>query len=292
MGLDTLLHARDENLMGGNLIAANIFVYLGACILIAALIPIRNLIQRLPPGKVRISWVLLMALTLFFVAGYIAYGILFLGANLGNTDLIVPSIFFSGSLFVYLSSILSLRTAIDVRRVTILEQESVTDPLTGIFNRKYLDRRLHEEFARAERFQQPLSILFIDLDNFKVINDEYGHLSGDSALVSFTKMTLNAIRAGDVIARYGGDEFMVVATNTGGPEAFEMAERIRKIAESQALEMVDEYKKHLSVRVTISIGVSRYSEKFKSVEAFVESADQMMYQAKKKGRNRTVLLEN
>jgi diguanylate cyclase (GGDEF)-like protein len=103
---------------------------------------------------------------------------------------------------------------------------------------------------------------------------------------------MNAIRAADVIARYGGDEFMVIATNTSGPQAYELAERLRKTAESHVLEIVDEGKRHFTVRMTISIGVSCYCEKFENVQAFVGSADQMMYRAKKEGRNRTVLWED
>ena len=276
--------------MGGNLIIAELCVILGACVLITALVPIRNLIRRLPPGKVRLSWILLIVLTLFFVVGYTAYGIVFLG-NQGNADLIVPSIFLSGSIFVLLSSILSLRTAIDIRRVTMLEQENVTEPLTGIYNRRYLDRRVHEEFARAERYHQPLSIILIGLDNFAAVNEEYGHTAADSALVSFTRMMESVIRPVDVIARYAGVEFMLVATNTTGPEAYELAEKIRKTADTHALEMVDEFKKHLSIRMTTSIGVVCYAKRFESVQAFVECAGLMMDRAKREGHNRTVLVE-
>jgi diguanylate cyclase (GGDEF)-like protein len=277
--------------MGGNLIIARICVFLGACVLITALVPIRKLIRRLPPGKVRLSWILLIVLTLFFVIGYAAYGIIFLGNQPGSADLIVPSIFLSGSVFVLLSSVLSLRTAADIRRVTMLEQENVTDPLTGIFNRRYLDRRVHEEFARAERYRQPLSIILIGLDNFAAVNEEYGHVAADSALVSFARMMEGVIRPVDVIARYAGVEFMVVATNTPGPEAYELAEKIRKTAETHALEMVDEYKKQLSIRMTTSIGVASYDKKFASVQAFVDCAGLMMDQARREGHNRVVLVE-
>jgi diguanylate cyclase (GGDEF)-like protein len=277
--------------MGGNIIIARICVVFGACVLITALVPIRNLIRRLPSGKVRLSWVLLIVLTLFFVAGYAVYGVVFLSSNQSNADLIVPVIFLSGSIFVLLSSILSLRTAMDVRRVTMLEQESVTDPLTGIFNRRYLDRRLHEEFARAERYGQPLSIILIGLDNFTAVNEEYGHVAADDALVSFTRMIESVIRPVDVIARYAGVEFMVVATNTTGPVAYELAEKIRKTVDTRALEMVDEFKKHLSIRMTTSIGVACYSKKFESAQSFVDCAGLLMNQARREGHNRTVLVE-
>ncbi len=277
--------------MDVSLIVARIFVILGAGIIISALFPIRRLIERLPPGRVRLSWYLLFVLSMFFVVGYIAYGFAFLANNRVNVDLIVPSIFFSGSIFVLLLSMLSLQTVIDVLKVTMLEQENVTDSLTGIYNRRYMDRRLYEEFARAERYQQPLSILLIDLDNFKAVNDAYGHQAGDQALISFTRMMMDTIRGADITARYDGDAFMVIATNTTPPDAYQLAERIRKRAESDVLEMVDEAKKHYTVRVTVSIGVSSYYEKFDSVQAFVASADQVMYQAKNNGRNCIVVCD-
>jgi diguanylate cyclase (GGDEF)-like protein len=277
--------------MGGNIIVARICVVLGVCVLITALVPIRNLIRTFPNGKVRLSWILLIVLTLFFVAGYAVYGIVFLANPQGNVDLIVPVIFLSVSIFVLLSSILSLSTARDIRRVTMLEQENVTDPLTGIFNRRYLDRLVQEEFVRAQRYQQPLSIILITLDNFTAVNQEYGHVAADCALVSFTRMLESVIRPGDVIARYAGVEFMVVATNTTGSEAYALAEKIRETADTHALEMVDEFKKQLSIRMTNSIGVVSYDKKFENAQAFVDCAGQMMDQARREGHNRTVLVE-
>ena len=120
-----------------------ILVYGGAGILIAALFPIRDLLRHLAPGKVRLSWYLLMVFTLVFVAGYVAYGLVFIESGSAALDLIVPAIFFLGAVFVLLSSFLSLRTAIEVRRVTMREQGSVTDELTGIYNHSYLERRLY-----------------------------------------------------------------------------------------------------------------------------------------------------
>jgi len=156
---------------------ANIAIALigcGALILLVSLIPIRRLLVRLPPGRVQRSWLLLMGLTVLFVIGYAVYGVFFFRRVEQDIDLIVPVIFFSGAIFVLLASTLSLQTVVDVRRVTMLEQESVTDPLTGIFNRRYMDRRLQEEFARAKDYNMPFSILLIDVDHFKELNDFYG----------------------------------------------------------------------------------------------------------------------
>jgi len=124
-------------------------------------------------------------------------------------DLIVPSVFFFGAGFVWLTATLSLHTAIDIRRVTVLEHENITDPLIGIYNRRYLDRRLQEEFIRARRYSLPLSVLLLDIDHFKRVNDAYGHQVGDLVLSYLGKLLLSAIRATDIIARYGGEEILI-----------------------------------------------------------------------------------
>ena len=271
-----------------SLILSRVLVYGGAVIMVAALLPIRNLMNHLAPGKVRLSWALLMSFTVAFVGGYIAYGLIFIESANGPVDLIVPSIFFLGGIFVWMSAFLSLNTATEVRRVTMLEQESVTDDLTGIFNRRYLDRRLNEEFARAERFQQALAILWIDLDRFALLNESYGQPAGDAALAAFSSLLTQTIRASDVVARYGGDEFMVIAAQISGHEAYALAERIRKAAEAHPFEAVDGQKK-ISLRLSTSIGVACYSDKFTGVRAFVDCAGLMLNQAKQKGRNNTML---
>jgi len=94
----------------------------------------------------------------------------------------VPTVFFSVACFVLLVNALSLQTAFDVRRMTIMEQENITDPLTGLYNRRYLERHLNEEIAKAYRYDLPLSALMLDIDHFKKTNDTYGHLVGDRVL--------------------------------------------------------------------------------------------------------------
>ncbi|MBI4927963.1 MAG: GGDEF domain-containing protein [Anaerolineae bacterium] len=276
----------------GNLLLARILLVCGACVLAAALIPIRRLLDLLPPGRMRSNWILLMGLALFFILGYVAYGFVFLRAEQHSVDLIVPIIFFFGSIFVILSATLSQQTVVNVRRITMLEQENVTDSLTGVFNRRYLDRRLNEEFARAERYGQPLSALLIDLDNFKMVNDEYGHPAGDDVMVTFANRLLETIRAGDIVARYGGDEFMVIATNTPGPEAGRLAERIRHQFETHPIQLGDTAGQPLSVRITVSIGVSCFCENFADAQSFVACADAMMYKAKNQGRNQVAFCDD
>ena len=186
-------------------------VLTGVLILVTALVAVRQLIGRLPPGVTRNRWCSAVALIVLFIIGYLGYTV-----DMGNSyfdalDLIVPGVFFFGACFVLLAANLSLKTATHVMRITLLERETVTDPVTGAFNRRYLDRRLIEEVSRARRYALPLSIMMLDIDHFKQINDRHGHRAGDQVLSSLGKVVSGEIRALDVLARYGGEEFLVVA---------------------------------------------------------------------------------
>jgi GGDEF domain-containing protein len=206
------------NMLSEGLVAA------GACILIAALFPVRRLIGQLPLGKIRSSWYTLTVLISLFIVGYISYAFIFWGSHSSWSELIVPGVFFLGAGFVWLTANLSLQTATDVRRVTILERESIIDPLTEVYNRRYLDRRLAEECSRSKRHGLPLSALLIDIDHFKKINDDCGHQVGDMVLSYLGRLLLQAIRESDIVARYGGDELMIIAPNTSTSMASTLAE--------------------------------------------------------------------
>ena len=118
-------------------------------------------------------------------------------------ELLIPGIFLFGAIFVWLTIRLSLQTAIDLRRIDLLEAENITDPLTMGYNRRYLDRRLDEEAARAKRYSLDLSVLMIDIDHFKRVNDRYGHQAGDVALYKLSSLLKAALRDLDVVSRYG-----------------------------------------------------------------------------------------
>ena len=164
----------------------------------------------------------------------------------------------------------------------------LTDPLTELHNRRYLDRRLHEELSRASRYRQPLSCLFIDADHFKRINDNYGHQAGDSVLKELANRIRSQLRASDVATRYGGEEFALLLPQTNLNEALLLAERIRmEVAQTPVyLENGEE------LTLTVSIGVSETlpmlgKSRHKEVgEHLLASADQALYQAKANGRNR------
>jgi len=120
----------------------------------------------------------------FFLAGYLAFAAFNWGKLDRPSDLLVPGVFFFGAVFVWLVTALSLQTVVDLKRMSTLEHENITDALMGIHNRRYLDSRLDEEVARAKRYGLELSVLLMDIDHFKEINDRYGHQVGDLTLAN------------------------------------------------------------------------------------------------------------
>ncbi len=267
---------------------ANGLVIVGACVLVAALFPLQRLISRLPPGEMRDRWRILRGIIVFFIAGYIVYAAATWGNHRYLQDIIAPAIFFLGSCFMFTVSALALRTALDVRRISDLERENITDPLMGIRNRRYLDRRLKEEVERALRYDLPLSILLIDIDHFKRINDGFGHQVGDLVLQSLGKLIMKIARNTDVVARYGGEEILVIATSTPSESVHLFAERLRKAVEESVLVPPCDATRSLPVGVTVSIGTASLCPEAGSAEALVKTADEALYRAKGEGRNRIV----
>jgi diguanylate cyclase len=166
----------------------------------------------------------------------------------------------------------------------MLEQELLNDPLTGAYNRRAYDRNIENEMSRYFRYKRPFSMLLLDVDHFKTINDTYGHTIGDKCLKEIIKRIKPALRDTDFLARYGGEEFIVILPETGGEIAKEAAERMRSIVEN--IEFL--HKKEL-VKITISIGVTQVMPSDETHEAIFHRTDQALYKAKNSGRNRVVL---
>lgn len=161
-----------------------------------------------------------------------------------------------------------------------LKKLSTTDGLTGMANYRYLRTWLSTEFEIASRYKMPLSAIMIDLDEFKPVNDRYGHPFGDYILKSVAKMIMEKSRRADFTARYGGDEFAVVLPNTDGKGAMNLARRIHSAIEKQV------YEHGQSVKVTASLGLAAFPcERIKSAEELIDAADRALYAAKSKGRN-------
>ncbi len=164
-----------------------------------------------------------------------------------------------------------------------LARMAVTDTLTGVYNRGYFDASLESELARNQRTGQPLALLLIDLDHFKSINDSFGHSCGDSVLKAVAATLKKATRTADVVCRYGGEEFAVILPETPLPQAYRVAERIRRqIAELTA---------HLDrpgLKVSASIGISSAAgAEAPHAKKLIDRADCALYSCKRNGRNRT-----
>ena len=158
---------------------------------------------------------------------------------------------------------------------------SLTDGMTGLWNRRQFDLRLESELSRAVRFSEPFAVVFVELDQMKTVNDRYGHQAGDTVLIELARRLSEAVREVDVVARWGGDEFTLLLPKTGLPGALLLAEKIRS-AVVNAPFRVDEG----SLDITISVGVAAYPEHGSSGKDLVAAADAAMYRAKANGRNR------
>ena len=161
------------------------------------------------------------------------------------------------------------------------EALSVTDDLTRLYNSRYLNLVLRRETKRASRSGRPLSLLFIDLDGFKSINDTHGHLFGSRALVEAAAVIRSSARETDVVARFGGDEFALVLPDTGGEGAYAVGERIRERIAAFTFLVGD----GLDIHLTASLGVATLPDAAASVEELVQAADMAMYHVKESGKN-------
>ena len=158
---------------------------------------------------------------------------------------------------------------------------SLTDGMTGLWNRRNFDLRLESELSRALRFSEPFAVVFVELDQMKSVNDRYGHQAGDTVLIELARRLTEAVREVDVVARWGGDEFTLLLPKTGLASALRLAEKIRA-AVADGPFRIDAG----SLDITISVGVAAYPEHGSSGKDLVAAADAAMYQAKARGRNR------
>lgn len=167
-----------------------------------------------------------------------------------------------------------------------LRKISITDPLTGLLNRRYFEERISEEMERSKRHGQPFSLIILDIDNFKDFNDTYGHLCGDEALKNTGQMIKRCIRIIDIAARYGGEEFSIILPTTDKEDARLIGERIRDEIEKMSFMMKGTEE---VARLTVSLGIASYPVDASTVEELINNADRALYKAKALGKNRVVL---
>jgi diguanylate cyclase (GGDEF)-like protein len=161
------------------------------------------------------------------------------------------------------------------------EQLTITDDLTKLFNSRYLNVYLSRELKRCKRHGIPLSVIFLDLDGFKGINDQYGHLAGSGTLAEVGAILAEAVRESDILARYGGDEFVVVLPETPPPGALVIAERLRRSIEVHSFLQ----EQGLTARISASFGIASYPDHALTPEGLIQKADQAMYRVKERDKN-------
>lgn len=261
----------------------------GAFFLVRSLRPIKRLILELPEGNLKKRWKILSALILFFITCYFIFGynLWLMRESLSVLSIVVSIMLLLGGVFAYLVGQLALQTTNDVKDIAILQHESITDALTGLKNRRYFDQRICEEVALSKRYKLPLTLILLDVDYFKKINDTYGHTVGDEVLSNLAKLVLEVVRDSDIVARYGGEEIAIITPNTSKAEAELLAERLRGKVEKTTVAMVGTTQE--IVQVTISLGICSLSPVITDKEALLEETDQALYLAKKYGRNRFVV---
>lgn len=168
----------------------------------------------------------------------------------------------------------------------IMRRLAMTDSLTGLYNHRYFDMRLREEFRRAQRYKRPLSLILFDIDDFKHYNDTNGHLAGDDLLEKLGAIAKRSVRNIDIPARYGGEEFVVILPETEVKEAFQVGERLRQEVEREHFPFEH---KQPSGKITISVGVSSFPSGGKNPRELLDLADKALYEAKLRGKNKVVV---
>lgn len=241
--------------------------------------------QPLPKATLFAVWGLLLAfgaplglLFLRFVTSNTAPTFAFVGSQIKSDPLLYGYLTFATMfMFVLLGRTLGARE-------DELANTSITDPLTRLHNRRHLFDRLDEELARSSRHNLPFALLLIDVDHLKDINDRGGHHAGDRALVCVGDTLRKTCRSSDLAARFGGDEFVVLAPSTSGENALGLCERIRSTLRQSATDF--------PISLTVSIGVAEPAGKVLSAEQLFAAADAALYAAKKAGRDRAVLADS
>jgi diguanylate cyclase len=224
-----------------------------------------------------LSSLFLLATLILGAASYIHF--LAAGRAFPNFTLLVQ-IYFAGAFYIVVLTLASRIKELYISEHGLADDMSklaMIDSLTQVDNRRLLTKLLKEEVTRAERHHQPLSVLLFDLDRFKTINDSFGHNTGDEVLQEVARTLRQAIRTSDPFGRWGGDEFLVLATNTDGKQAVELAERLREALKNCKFSEAGE--------VTASFGITTY-QSGDSPETLIRRADMGLYKAKSGGRNR------
>ena len=234
-------------------------------------------------SRFRRVFMLTSVLTIVLAATIICY--LFFPDRLERLTRLSLICLLAGSIILCIAQYFCLRFTTQSSRRKI-EELTFRDDLTQVYNYRYLDRRLAEELRVAKRFHAALSVVYIDMDNFKRVNDEYGHQVGNQVLSEVGGILMVGARTSDLIGRMGGDEFLLILPNTDRDEAQIVSERVRARVEAHVFQ-VDENRRVDYMR--LSMGVASYPVDADNKDELIASADQAMYRAKQTGGNRVCI---
>lgn len=169
------------------------------------------------------------------------------------------------------------------RKNILLRERTIKDPLTKLYNRRYIEDTLRRDFLKSKRYDTPLTCIMIDIDDFKLINDNYGHLIGDKVLKDLSKLLIRSSRKSDLCGRYGGEEFIIVVQQDE-ENAFLFAEKlIKKIRE------LNFTYKNVQLNLTVSIGIASYNSNLANPDELIKNADDALYKTKKQGKNNIII---
>lgn len=268
------------------MLVANILIIAGSGILINALFILQRLFNSLAHKEIREKKYFLMMPLLFFCFGYWGYlAASWRGQNNWH-DLTTPAVLFISACLLWLGYKMSLQPAFRY----ILDQGNMTDPLTGIYNRRYLEHRLADEIVRAQRYSLPLSIFILGIDQSKKADTAYGRQIADLTVTHLAKLLLEYVRESDEVAHYDQDKILVVASNTSIHDTHLLAERIRqRIAVQPLLHAKNETVERIAI--SISIGVATLQGGFDSLEKLLQRAEVALQRAHQAGGNCVVASE-
>lgn len=264
---------------------ANILLLSGICLYAASLFSVQQLVKRLPLGEVRNNWKVLSFFIVGFIVGYISYMTMLLVGKISLISITYPAICFAVSAFVLLLCFLTYQTTRDIGEAIAMEQASIIDPILDIYNRRYFDRRIDEETQRSRRYNQPLSIIIFEVDQFKSIVKKQGALVGDVVLRKVSDYLVAAVRSSDIVARYDEHKIVIATTQTKPDMAIMLADRLRGEIEKLNVLPSNESTED-ALQITVTAGVSCVEDRIKSGFDLTDVAEKAMKRANTEGNNR------
>ncbi|MGH8119872.1 MAG: GGDEF domain-containing protein [Gammaproteobacteria bacterium] len=264
------------------LISTGLMVY-------SALLAVR-ILRHLPGSGFLKWWRLLLIVIIGIAACYLVFALTVI--ELGQVPLahLIGVLLFFSAVFVLLTMQLFIHTFSSAGKSNWLHKESIIDAATGIYNLRYFEMRLVEEFDRSRRYNSPLTLLLVEIDNFKINTTSYGLSTSQMALVTICRLLKDHSRTSDILARYGGEQVVILLPNTALFNARKTAEKYRSVMEDKTLD-IDDDDSTTSVRLnfTVSIGIASLQNDIKRANELIRRADLALYKAKDRGRNRVAI---